>query len=103
MATISKHIGLDDKGRAWIAGTNTKVLEVVLDHVAHGLSAEEIHFQHYGSPSVAQIHAALAYYYDNKAELDAEIAQQVKEVENLRKASGESPIVKRLRSEGKLP
>jgi len=102
MATIPKHIRIDNKGRAWIAGTNTKVLEIVLDHIAHGLSAEEIHFQHYGTPSIAQIHAALAYYYENKTELDAEIAQQVKGVEKLRKQAGKSPIAKRLRAEGKL-
>jgi hypothetical protein len=33
---------------------------------------------------MAQIHAALAYYYEHQAELDAEIERQCREVEALR-------------------
>ena len=39
-----------------------KVTEVVLDKIAYGWSPEEIHFQH-PHLSLAQIHAALTYYY----------------------------------------
>jgi uncharacterized protein (DUF433 family) len=52
------HIWLDDRGAAWIDNTNTKVIEAVLDMIAHGWSPEEIHFQHPNLP-LAQIHAAL--------------------------------------------
>lgn len=55
------HIEIDERGVAWITGANTKVIEVVLDKLAYGWSAEEIHFQHQGL-SLAQIHAALTYY-----------------------------------------
>jgi len=55
------HLTLDDAGVAWIEGTNTKVIEVVLDRLAHGLSAEEIHLEH-PHLSLAGIHMALAYY-----------------------------------------
>jgi len=98
----TSHIRVDAQGRAWIEGTAVKVVEIVLDHVADGLSPEEIHLQHYGSPTLAQIHAALAYYYDHQAELDAEIERQVKEVNAMRRAAGDSPVVKRLRAEGRL-
>ncbi len=94
-------IALDDRGVAWIEGTNTKVIEVVLDKVAHGSSPEEIHFQH-PHLSLAQIHAALAYYHDHQTELDARIELDYREADALRKAAGESPLVKRLRAEGKL-
>jgi hypothetical protein len=30
------HIHLDERGRAWIDDTNTKVIEVVLDQRAYG-------------------------------------------------------------------
>src|SRR5512144_1618900 len=66
------HIQLDEKGVAWIDNTRVKVIEVVLDKLAHGSSPEELHFQ-YPHLSLSQIHAALAYYYDHQVELDADI------------------------------
>ena len=96
------HIEIDERGVAWITGANTKVIEVVLDRVAYGWSPEEIHFQH-PALSLAQVHAALAYYYDNQAELDAEIMRQLKEVESLAEAAKDSPGRRRLREKGLLP
>ena len=52
--------------------------------IAHGWSPEEIHFQH-PHLSLAQIHAALGYYYDHKAEMDAQIQRSAQDVEKLRK------------------
>src|SRR5947208_3521133 len=104
-AVTVSHIVLDEQGRPWIEGTNTKVIEVVLDKVAFGWSPEEMHLQHPQLP-LAKIHAALAYYYDHQAELDAEIAQQMQRVNAMRAAAaagGDSPLVKRLRETGKLP
>ena len=95
------HIKRDDQGVAWIDDTNVKVIEVVLDRLAYGWSPEEVHFQHPGI-SLAQIHAALAYYYDHQAELDAEIAGQQEEVRRLREQAGESPLVARLKARGLL-
>jgi len=68
------HIRRDERGVAWIADTNTKVIEVVLDEVAYGWDAREIQRQH-PHLSLAHIHAALAYYYDHKTEIDAQIKQ----------------------------
>ena len=84
MSTVATtSIEIDDKGVAWVADTNTKVIEVALDKIAHGWSPEEIYFQHYGDLSLAQIHAALAYYYDHQAELDAEITRRAQEADEL--------------------
>ena len=99
--TTTAHIGLDARGVAWIDDTNTKVVEVALDMVAHGWSPEEIHFQH-PHLSLAQIHAALAYYYDHKTDLDAYIQDSLRQVERLRSQPIESPLRKRLREMGKL-
>lgn len=101
LVLTTPHIRLDDRGVAWIDDTNTKVIEVALDMVAHGWSPEEIHFQH-SHLSLAQIHAALGYYYDHKAEMDAQIQRSMQEVERLRTQVGESPLRKRLREMGKL-
>lgn len=97
-----QYIELDDRGRPWIVGANTKVVEVVLDKVAYGWDADEIHRQH-PYLSLAQIYAAFAYYYDHKAEIDAEIQAQIEEVDRLRAEAGESPFVQRMRQEGRLP
>ena len=70
MAVVSTQIEIDEQGVAWLTGANVKVIEVALDKLAHGWSPEEIHFQH-PHLSLAQIHAALGYYYDHKAEIDA--------------------------------
>src|SRR5258707_10913980 len=95
------HIWLDERGVAWIDDTRTKVIEVALDMIAHGWSPEEIHFQH-AHLSLAQIHAALGYYYDHRTEMDADIQRSNQESRKLRTEAGESPIRKRLREMGKL-
>jgi uncharacterized protein (DUF433 family) len=97
--TATAHIWLDDRGVAWIDQTNTKVIEVALDMIAHGWSPEEIHFQH-SHLSLAQIHAALGYYYDHREELDAEVQRSLREIEALRSQAGESPLRRRLRETG---
>ncbi len=59
-------------GRPVIKGTGIKVTDIMFTHTTGDkLSAEEIaeHFQ----LDVGQVHAALAYYYLHKAELDEEI------------------------------
>ena len=81
-AAFSTQIELDDRGVAWIAGTKVKVTEVVLDKIAYGSSPEEIHFQH-PNLSLAQIHGALTYYYENQDELDAQIERGLDESEQL--------------------
>src|SRR5437762_10409925 len=84
MSTAARnHIRIDDQGVAWIEGTTTKVIQVALDKIGQGWDADEIHAQ-YPYLSLAQIHAALAYYYDHQTELDAAIERDYHEVEQLR-------------------
>lgn len=97
----SPHIHLDARGVAWIDDTNVKVVEVVLDRLAYGWSPEEIHFQH-PDLSLAQIHAALAYYYDHQSELDAAIAKDDERISRLKAEAEESVLVTRLRANGLL-
>ncbi len=95
MVPVTAHIEIDSHGVAWLTDANLKVIEVVLDRLAYGWSPEEIHFQHPGL-SLAQIHAALSYYHENQARMDAEIAEQRREVERLSAAQRESPLPKKL-------
>jgi uncharacterized protein (DUF433 family) len=102
MSTIAHpHIKLDAQGVAWIDDANVKVIEVVLDRLAYGWSPEEIHFQH-PQLSLAQIHAALAHYYDHQATLDAEIVRQEETIRRLQREAGDSPLVARLKARGLL-
>jgi len=101
--TPTTHIYLDEQGRAWIDDTNVKVLEVVLDKLGFGLSPEAIYEEHYRRLSLAQIHAAFAYYYDHQAEFDAEIERQTKMVETLRAQTLDSPVRQKMRARGMIP
>ena len=76
------HVELDDQGVAWVSGMRVKVIEIAVDKLAHGSSPEEMHFQ-YPHLSLAQIHAALAYYYDHQTEFDAEIERRRQEANEL--------------------
>jgi len=80
--TVASLIEIDNKGVAWITGANTKVVEVALDKIAYGWSPEEMHYQH-PHLSLAQIHSALAYYYEHKENMDGEIEQGQREAEAL--------------------
>lgn len=81
-ASFATQIEIDDRGIAWIAGTKVKVAEVVLDKIAYGSSPEEIHFQH-PHLSLAQIHGALTYYYENQERIDAQIRHGLEESEKI--------------------
>lgn len=102
-ATTIAHIRLDDNGVAWIDDTHHKVLDVVKDKLAYGWSPEEIALQHYGELSLAQIHAALSYYYDHQDALDAEIARHLEEYDSARAEALNSPVRQKLRAHGLIP
>ena len=95
-------IQIGDDGVAIIAGTRTKVIEIALERLAHGSSVEEIVEQHRGLISLAQVHAALAYYYDHEADLNAEIERQLETADRLRSKSLSSPGRLKLKQMGRL-
>jgi uncharacterized protein (DUF433 family) len=97
--TRYEHIILDDTGIPRIADTTMKVIELVVERVAYGWSAEELHFQH-PYLSLGQIHSALAYYWDHQDALDADIAQRRVRVEELRRTTPPSPLIARLKAQG---
>ncbi len=62
-------------GQPCIAGTSLRVTDVVMALIFHNRTPDEI-ASDYGL-SLAQVHAALAYYYQHKDELDQDIRQQI--------------------------
>jgi uncharacterized protein (DUF433 family) len=101
MMTTYEHIQIDSNGVPIIIGTNMKVVELVMAQLAHGWSPEELHFQH-AYLSLGQIHSALAYYWDHKTELDADIGHRNQFAEAERNKAGLSPLAGKLREEGLL-
>ena len=95
--TVASQIEIDGQGVAWIVGANTKVIEVILDKLAYGWSPEEIHFQH-PRLSLAQIHSALAYYYENREKIDAEIERDYQEAKSLRSKLSNPQLHQKLRA-----
>jgi uncharacterized protein (DUF433 family) len=89
-------VEIDEQGVAWVSDTKVKVIEIALDKLVHGSSPEEIHFQ-YPHLSLAQIYAALAYYYEHQNELDSEIQHRWREVNSLSALEADTPLQQRLR------
>jgi uncharacterized protein (DUF433 family) len=103
MATVTyPHIDETPEGVPYIAGTQTKVVEVALDRLAYHWDADEIHRQH-PHLTLGQIYSALAYYYDHQVEMDREIDEQLLEVDKIKKSLGESSICLKLKARGCLP
>lgn len=94
-------IELNERRRPVVAGTRFKVIFIAIDHLA-GKTTEEICAEHPGL-TLAQVHAALGYYYGHKAEFDAQIEQEREEFEELWKAEQDSPFRQKLREMGKIP
>jgi uncharacterized protein (DUF433 family) len=68
-------------GRPCIAGTGVSVRRIAGWHNI-GLIPEEIAHK-FGHLSLAQVHAALAYYHANQAEIDADIEAEERETKAL--------------------
>ena len=99
--TTYQHVQIDAGGVPIISGTTMKVVELVMAQLAHGWSPEELHFQH-PYLSLGQIHSALAYYWDHKEELDADIERRGQYVEEARREAGPSLLTNKLRDQGLL-
>ena|ERR1700730_17391730 len=68
-------------GRPRIAGTGVTVRRIAQWHNL-GLSPEEI-VGKFGHLSLAQVHAALAYYYANRSEIDSDLESETRAAEDI--------------------
>ena len=78
-----------------------RVAQIAIDHINHGWSADEICL-HYPHLKLAEVHAALAYYFDHQTEIDGEIAAEQQTIAEASQRSQPSPAELRLRAEGRL-
>ncbi len=71
-------------GKARIAGTRIRVMDIVVWHERQGMSPDEI-VDMVDQISLADVYAALAYYFDNRSEIEmsfereAELVQEYKQ------------------------
>jgi uncharacterized protein (DUF433 family) len=70
-------------GKPRIAGHRITVSDVAIWHERMGMSPDEIVFE-YPTITLSDVHAALAYYYDHRDEVDQEIRESDQFVEQFR-------------------
>ena len=90
-------ITLNDSGTPVIAAANFKVQQIALDYLEFGNDVVEIQKQH-PFLTEAQIKAAISYYLAHKELFDAKIEESVSQYDELRAASPDSPIRRKLRA-----
>jgi len=93
------HIEQRSDGKMWLIGTQTKVIEVALDRLAHHWDADEIQRQH-PHLTLGQIHSCLAYYHDHQEEMDRLVEEQLRTIECLRGQGAGSALRAKLKSNG---
>ncbi len=79
------HIGADVQvcgGSPVVVGTRFPVRSVVHYVLQLGLTTEEL-VEKFPHLSLAQVYDALAYYYDNREEIDRDIADNTEEISRL--------------------
>ncbi|MCC6615811.1 MAG: DUF433 domain-containing protein [Anaerolineae bacterium] len=81
-------------GRPCITGTGLRVSDVVIAHLFHDQTPDEIAAGY--AVSLSGVYAALAYSYEHKSEIDADIRRQLDEAHRLKQdwlANGGAPLL----------
>src|SRR5947209_17889219 len=66
-----------------------RVAQIAMDYLFQGWSADEISNQ-YPHLMPAEVHSAMAYYFDHQGEIEAEIEEEIKSVDEWRKKTSPS-------------
>jgi uncharacterized protein (DUF433 family) len=74
VAIAYPHVAHTAQGSPYVEGAGIKVELIVASHNEAGMNAQAI-VDTYPPLTLAQVYSALAYYYDNKAEMDQRIAE----------------------------
>ena len=82
-------------GRPRIAGHRITVEDVAIWYERMGLSPDEIVSSH-PSLTLSDVHAALAYYYDHRDEVDASILEGERFVAEMKAKLGPGPLDEKL-------
>ena len=66
-------------GQPIISGSRVRVVDLIASHLYRHLTADELATNF--NLNLAQVYAALAYYYQNKAEIDTVLRSEAQEAE----------------------
>jgi uncharacterized protein (DUF433 family) len=103
VATTYPHIErIDNNPARLIRMPRIRVSQIVVDYLNHGWSADEI-VLHYPHLRRAEVHSAMAYYFDHQAEIDGEIDAEQQLIAESRQGARPTPVELRLRAQGLLP
>jgi uncharacterized protein (DUF433 family) len=94
LPVVTEYIGVRPGycgGRPHILGHRIKVKHVAVWHEQMGMTPTEIVATH-PTITLAQVHAALAYYYDHRDDIQAEIAEERRFVEEMKSKAGPSRL-----------
>lgn len=93
---ILPHVFKDRDEVVWIDDSGYRVIDLAREHLAHGWSAEVLQENH-PDLDLAQIHAALAWFYDHEREMMEEMRHREKAIDKLFSEIGESALQTRMR------
>ena len=74
-----------------------RVAQIAMDYIEHGWSVDEMCHQH-PYLTLAEAHAAMAYYFDHQADIDREISDEIDHLEQDQSQSRRSAVYQRLRA-----
>jgi len=74
-----------------------RVAQLVMDYLSFGWTPEEMCRQH-SNLTPSECHAAMAYYYDNRSEIEAEIQSELNQVEQDKVKAQPSPFLLKMRT-----
>jgi uncharacterized protein (DUF433 family) len=89
----------DGQDRAFLAGTRVRVQDIYVDSEVLGKSPEEI-VAALSHLTLAQVHAALAYYFDHRQQILDELRQDEQFIAMMKKQTGPGPLEMKLRDAG---
>jgi uncharacterized protein (DUF433 family) len=93
---LETHIYRDEQGRACVKRAGVKVREIIENLEAYKCTPSEL-IRHFPHLMLAEVHAALTYYYDHRMEID-DVIRKGREFEaELRASTPEAPATKRVR------
>jgi uncharacterized protein (DUF433 family) len=89
----------DGQPRAFIAGTRVRVQDIYVDSEVLGKAPEEI-VAALPHLTLAQVHSALAYYFDHRSEVLEELHQDEQFLAQMKEQTGPGPLKTKLRKAG---
>jgi hypothetical protein len=76
-----------------------RVAQIAMDYLFHGWSVDEM-CRHHPYLQPVEAHAAMTYYFDHAAQIDAEIKAEIQQADEDQQRAFPSPIYLKLKSKG---